>query len=166
MYMACRHIKPNGLRCKSPALKGGQFCYFHAKLHSLGNEPYAKYGNMRLPLPEDDAAIQLSVAQISDALINGRIDPKRAGQLLYSLQIASQTIDRKQRFWDSETVQSTEQTAAGDDLAPEERICLCTDECKGCKYAKGCPNYYDPDDDDDDDISDLADALRAANKRR
>jgi hypothetical protein len=31
MYMACRHIEPNGPRCKSPALRGGSFCYFHAR---------------------------------------------------------------------------------------------------------------------------------------
>ena len=29
----CRHLKTNGLRCQSPALKGEPFCYFHARLH-------------------------------------------------------------------------------------------------------------------------------------
>jgi hypothetical protein len=169
MYMACRHIKTNGLRCKSPALRGTRFCYFHSKLHSLGAEPYAKYGPMRLPAPEDPASIQLSIAQITDALISGRIEPKRAGQLLYAMQIASQHIESKESFNEARTVQSTEQTADGDELAPEERICECTDECKGCKYADGCPDY-DPDDEDDDDEEDdlevLLKAARAANAKK
>jgi hypothetical protein len=151
MYMACRHIKTNGLRCKSPALRGGQFCYYHAKVRTIGSDPNLKYGPMHLPTPEDPASIQLAVAQICDALLNGRIDRKNAGHLLYGLQIASQLIDRRKFFYEAGTVQSTEQTADGDELAPPERVCLCTDDCASCKYAESCPNYYDPDDDDDDD---------------
>jgi len=29
----CRHLKTNGLRCKSPALTAAPFCYFHTRLH-------------------------------------------------------------------------------------------------------------------------------------
>jgi hypothetical protein len=65
MYMACRHIKTNGLRCKSPTLKGGHFCYYHAKVHTIGAEPLAKYGRMQLHTSEDLPAIQLAVAQNS-----------------------------------------------------------------------------------------------------
>ena len=31
MYMARRHIEPDGLRCKPPAMRGGSFCCFHAR---------------------------------------------------------------------------------------------------------------------------------------
>jgi hypothetical protein len=143
MYMACRHIKPNGLRCKSPALKDNPFCYYHSRLHNLGKEPYGKYGPMRLPVPEDSASIQLSIAKISDALINDRIDTKRAGRLLYALQIASQNIDRKKEFSDGETVPSATATSEGDDLAPELRVCGAKDKCETCPYAKDCPNYHE-----------------------
>jgi len=81
MYHTRRHIKPNGLRCESPALRGANFCYFHSKLHSLGAEPNGKFAFMRFPSPEGSAAIQLSITKITDALISGSIDPKRAGQL-------------------------------------------------------------------------------------
>ena len=93
MYRTCLHIKPNGLRCESPALKETYFCYFHSKLHSLGAEPHDKYGPMRLPTPEGPAAIQLSIAKITDALINGRMDLNSARQLLYAMQIASQNLE-------------------------------------------------------------------------
>jgi hypothetical protein len=171
MFMACRHIKTNGLRCESPALRGGYFCYYHAKVHTIGSEPNTKYGPIHLPTPEDPASIQLAVAKISDALLNGRIDRKNAGHLLYGLQIAAQLIDRKNYFHEAGTVKSTTQTSDGDELAPQERICECDDECKGCKYAETCPNY-DPDDDDDDDDDEeddldvLANAIRAASKKR
>ncbi len=29
----------NGRRCKFPSLKGALFCYFHARIHKLGNDP-------------------------------------------------------------------------------------------------------------------------------
>ena len=172
MYMACRHIKTNGLRCKSPALKGANFCYYHSKLHSIGKEQYEKFSPMRLPVLEDPAAIQLSLARITDALISGRIDPKKAGQLLYSLQIAAHVLDRNKKFWEEDVVNSATQAPDGDDLAPKLRVCSSLDDCNGCKFAKTCPDY-DPDDDDDDDDDDsdddvalLAKAVLAANSKR
>ena len=90
MYMACRHIKPNGLRCKSPAMRGHSFCYFHAKLHTRTSNDAAKFGPITLPVLEDPAAIQIAISRIFDAMLNGRIEGKLAGRLLYGLQIASQ----------------------------------------------------------------------------
>jgi hypothetical protein len=153
MYMACRHIMPNGRRCQSPALKSGLFCYFHARLHKRDSDPFSVYGKLRLPVPEDHAAIQLSISQICDALCAGRIDSKNAGRLLYAMQIASQNVDKCRFFTASRTVESATQTGEGDDLAPEERVCDGNDDCNGCPHAETCPNY-DPDDDDDDDDDD------------
>jgi hypothetical protein len=33
-YPLCRHLKANGLRCESPALKGEPLCYYHGRLHA------------------------------------------------------------------------------------------------------------------------------------
>jgi len=33
-YPICRHIKANGIRCESPALKAESFCYYHAAIHT------------------------------------------------------------------------------------------------------------------------------------
>jgi len=136
MYMICRHIKTNGLRCESPALKGQPFCYYHSKAHSVGAEPHLKYGPLQLPTPEDAASIQLSVARISDAIINGRIDLKKATGLLYGLQIAAQSMHIKQRFDQQKTVQSAELTVQGEELAPGEFVCNeDVDNCGACPYA-------------------------------
>ena len=61
MYRTCRHIKPNGLRCESPALRSGNFCYYHSKTHIIGADPNEKFGALQLPTPEDASAVQLSL---------------------------------------------------------------------------------------------------------
>jgi hypothetical protein len=140
-YRACRHIKPNGLRCESPSLKGTHFCYYHSKLHSLGAEPDGKFGPLRLPTPEGPAAIQLSIAKITDALINGRIDPKRAGQLLYAMQIASQNLESHRPSQVEETVESMTTSSEGDELAPDKYVCDEDEDCNACLYVDECTNW-------------------------
>jgi len=134
MYMHCRHIKTNGLRCESPALKGSQFCYYHSKVHTIGAKPKRKFGPLQLPAPEDSAAIQLSVARINDALINGRIDLKKATGLFYGIQIAAQFIDRRMYFDKDKTVRFAERSPEGDELAPGNYICNDGD-CNICPFA-------------------------------
>lgn len=80
----CEHIKTNGVRCGSPALRGLQFCYFHAC--SLGSA----FGFV--PLLEDGNAIQLGLGEVIRAIIDERIDTKRAGLLIYALQVASHNL--------------------------------------------------------------------------
>ncbi len=84
MYNGCRHIKASGLPCKSRALAGGSFCYFHAHLHNrtAGPEPEP----LKLPVIEDLASIPLAVARISEALIADRIDVKKSAQTLLGPQ--------------------------------------------------------------------------------
>ena len=149
MYKTCRHIKPNGLRCEAPALKGGHFCYYHSKVHSIGAEPNAKFANLQLPPPEDPAAIQLSVARIADAVINGRLDLKKAASLLSGLKIAAQFIDRKKFFFAPDAVQSAEQDSQGNELAPDQYVCKEKDDCNDCPYSDDCPRCVPADDGED-----------------
>jgi len=154
MYMACRHIKPNGLRCKSPAMRGHSFCYFHAKLHTKVSYDVDKFGPITLPVLEDPAAIQISLSRILDAMLNGRIEPKLAGRLLYGLQIASQHANHNIIDVGTHSVESMTQSKDGDELAPKLRICNGFDICVGCRYEETCPDF-DPenkgDDEDEDD---------------
>ena len=153
MYMACRHIKPNGLRCKSPAMRGHSFCYFHAKLHNRTSHDAAKFGPITLPVLEDPAAIQIAISQIFEAMLNNRIEGKLAGRLLYGLQIASQHAKHDFLEIGVDSVESMTQSQEGDELAPELRVCNGLDICVGCKYAKTCPEY-DPENDGQDDDDD------------
>lgn len=163
MYMECRHIKTNGLRCQSPALQGGHFCYYHTKIRTVGAEPNLKYGPLQLPPPEDPAAIQLSVARINDAIINGRLDLKKAAGLLNGIRLAAKYIDPKKYFYAPGTVHSAEPDCLGDELAPVNFVCKDEEDCNGCPYADLCPRCVRPgderevdreEDDDDDDEDD------------
>ena len=97
----CRHIKTNGLQCRGIALDGSVFCYFHNKLHRshqlYRNKTYFQPELishtlfLELPATEDRASIQLAISEIVTAVAKYAMDPKRAGILLYALQIASST---------------------------------------------------------------------------
>jgi hypothetical protein len=151
MFMACRHIKTNGLRCGSPALRGHQFCYYHSKTHSIGTEPaHARFLPLQLPAPEDPAAIQLSVALINNAILTGRIDLKKATTLFMGLRIAAHFIDRRQFFDADEIVQSAEEGADGTELAPLDYICDDDEECSECPHSDLCPNCIHPGEEDQD----------------
>ena len=101
MYRACQHIKPNGLRCKSPAMRRNCFCYFHSRAHSITRT--SSRDDLLLPIAEGHAAVQLAVHQITQALLARQIDAKEAGIMLYGIQIASQHIkDESEDTTDSE----------------------------------------------------------------
>jgi len=146
MYMECRHVKINGLRCQSPALKGGQFCYYQAKLHNVGAEPDLRFGPLRLPPPEDEAAIQLSVARINDAIIHGRLDLRKAAALFSGLRIACRFITPTISLDPDEVVQSAQQTATGEELAPDSYICEDEEDCNDCSYNNQCDRVIRPGD--------------------
>jgi hypothetical protein len=92
----CHHIKTSGVRCGSPALRHRRYCYFHQRsrplLVNLGteNEPIL----LSWPTLEDAYSIQSALRQVGAQLLNGAIDNKKAGLLLYALQIASSNLKR------------------------------------------------------------------------
>ena len=97
--LQCRHIHVSGHRCGSPSLRGEIFCYHH---HTT-RKPIAKaeldlrrghQSTFALPEPEDRAAIQLALGEIIRRIAASDLDPKRAGLLLYALQIASCNLPR------------------------------------------------------------------------
>src|SRR5439155_5093292 len=93
----CRHLKVNGTQCGSPALKDHRFCYSHQQWHErklVINSPRARKARATISLPvlEDANAIQLSVMQIMQLLLEGQIEQKTAGLLFYGLQIASSNL--------------------------------------------------------------------------
>ncbi len=80
----CEHVKSNGVRCGSPALRGRRFCYYHYNLAGPRVNVF--------PLLEDGNAIQLELGEIIRGLVDERIDTKRAALILYALQIASHNL--------------------------------------------------------------------------
>jgi hypothetical protein len=88
MTPECRHVKTSGGKCGSPALRGQPYCYFHSRLKQRAvNQP--SFLPDQLANLEDRSAIQHAISEVAVALADHRIDTKRAGILLYALQIAS-----------------------------------------------------------------------------
>ena len=96
----CRHIKTSGHRCQCPALRGEKFCYYHHTTRQAVPKQEAqrrksKRGTFDMPFPEDRASIQHTLGMVIQRLGNNDLDTKRAGLLLYALQIASSNLPKE-----------------------------------------------------------------------
>jgi hypothetical protein len=81
MYLECRHVMHNGARWHSPALRGMNFCYFHARLHRLATPSRTAAASapaepepLKIPILEDRSAILIALSQIADAICSSKID--------------------------------------------------------------------------------------------
>jgi hypothetical protein len=95
----CEHIKINGTQCGSPALRRNHFCYFHKRWRETrvvlnANRARRACAALDLPVLEDANSIQVSLMQVMRLILNGQVDPKTAGLLLYALQTASSNLSR------------------------------------------------------------------------
>ncbi len=140
MYQICRHIKTNGKRCHSPALRGSAYCYYHVRTQAMAAPNYIKFDDLKLPLLKDSASIQVAISKITAAFLSSRIDARRTGLLHYAVQIASQNIDRTSDRENSEIVHSMTVTDEGDEMAPQKVICEPAD-CPSCKRRDSCADY-------------------------
>ncbi|MDT8070851.1 MAG: hypothetical protein ROO76_22035 [Terriglobia bacterium] len=94
----CSHIKTNGIKCGSPALRHHTLCYFHyqwqrrdqRRIRLSGPIGMGKNSGIELPLLDGPEAILLSIMEIQHALIDQRIPIKMGTALLYSLQLVLQ----------------------------------------------------------------------------
>ncbi len=84
----CTHRKTDGELCGSPRMRGGKLCYVHQRMQTMRSE------RVDMPLIEDPNSIQLALMKMVQALVDGRVDFKLAGLLLYALQIASSNVNR------------------------------------------------------------------------
>jgi len=107
--------------------------------------------DLALPAIEDPASIQIALTQVVSALASSRIDARRAGLLLYALQIASQNVDRRTYIPAADSVRSLTCTEEGDELAPALSKCEYPADCPTCPKRETCDIYNDDDDEEDDD---------------
>ena len=95
---ACQQIKLDGEPCRSAALRGKKFCYYH--LHSgpppeqVSNPGVIPQVQFHLPLLDDAITIQSAITLVCEHLLHRRLEPKKAGMLLYALQVASSNLGR------------------------------------------------------------------------
>ena len=148
MYPECRHVRPTGGTCNSPALSKSHFCYYHARLHQRQSARHARRGAngrftapednlqtvdcgpypvgapsaretaLELPPIEDTASIQLALIEVLQAIAANQLDTKRAGLLLYGLQVASSNVGKLHLPIDA--VRTISHTQDGTPLAPQD----------------------------------------------
>ena len=155
MYNECRHIMPDGRKCQAVALKDRPYCFFHNRLHHLasGRKPAPKEPPY-IPALEDRDSVQVALTHVLNALASSRIDPRRAGQILYGLQIAAHLAPLVARRPASDSVHSLTYTDEGDELAPEASYCDEDEDCEACAVRDACEYYKKHRDDDKDEDND------------
>jgi uncharacterized protein YjgD (DUF1641 family) len=82
----CRWVRQDGTTCGSPQIKRHIYCYAHKQMME------ARALALCLPALEDANAIQVSLMRVQKALIDDTITVKKAGLLLYSLQLAATNV--------------------------------------------------------------------------
>ena len=95
---ACQQIKLDGEPCRAAVLRGKKFCYYH--LHSgpppkdVSNPGVIPQVQFHLPLLDDATSIQATITLVCEHLLHRRLEPKKAGILLYAMQVASSNLSR------------------------------------------------------------------------
>ena len=97
----CHHIKEDGIWCKSAALHGRDYCYFHLtyrgrRMRIAQHRARQKTWRLELPPLEDQNAVQVAIMQVLDAITEGRISRHDAGHVLYGLQTAASNLRGKE----------------------------------------------------------------------
>ena len=147
----CRHIKTNGLRCKSPAVTETVFCYFHTRLHQrhAAFRPQgdaARYviagQHVQLLALEDRESVQTALSVVINALALGQLETQRATALLYGLQLAAMNASKlNTQPYAPNVVRTIDSSPEGLDLAEPNTTIEFLDE----------PESEEEDEDEDDD---------------
>jgi hypothetical protein len=82
MAPRCQWVRQDGTSCGSPQMKQHIYCFAHMQMAE------ARELMLRLPPPEDANAIQVGLMRIQKAVVEDTISMKKAGLLLYSMQLA------------------------------------------------------------------------------
>ena len=97
----CEKVREDGTVCGCPQMKGYRYCYAHERMLEM------RSGRLELPALEDANAVQMAIMRVQKALIDDEISEKKAGLLLYSLQMASSNL-KHTTFTDSKREVVTE----------------------------------------------------------
>jgi hypothetical protein len=104
-FRSCSHFKSDGVKCDAPALRNQTLCYFHYRWPKrqqrrvqLGG-PVGANNNTGIEFPtlESYEDIQVGIMEVLQAIVDDRVSTKRAGLMLYALQIASGNMRMKEK---------------------------------------------------------------------
>jgi hypothetical protein len=84
----CGRIMANGRRCRAPRLRGKKLCHMHLAMEELRPQ------KLDLPGLDNPNDIQLAIAKVAQALVDGKLETKAASTLSYVLQLALSNVNR------------------------------------------------------------------------
>ncbi|MGA3105538.1 MAG: hypothetical protein ABSD53_13735 [Terriglobales bacterium] len=113
----CEQIKLDGTPCKCFALRDKKYCHYHQVCGpsqiDISNAIDLNPVLFDLPLLDDATPIQGAITQVCERLLQKRIETKRAGILLYALQVAASNLNR---LHDDRLQQQNEKNGLQNDL--------------------------------------------------
>ncbi len=90
MYELCRHIKTDGIKCDSPAIKNTLFCFNHTQTRKLTRRRRRSPNdfNFSIPFvfPEDRVSLQTNYFLVLQALAEGKIDNQTSNSMTRNLR--------------------------------------------------------------------------------
>ena len=143
MYRLCRHIKPNGIKCKSPACGSSAYCFYHGALSRARNPSVSDY---KLPVTlsslENNSGIQIALQQVLDAFGCARIDASKARVFLRGLEIATRLAPKPVSEDTPEPVREITCDHEGNPLGLEQNACEYPQDCPECKQQNSCTKFF------------------------
>lgn len=92
----CEHIKDDGARCGSPALRGQTLCYYHDRDYRRHRIP-PHAGCHLVPRLNTDRQIRAATRNAIRACSNGQLDKGDLKAFLYGFQVARSLLPKPQR---------------------------------------------------------------------
>jgi hypothetical protein len=123
MAPRCQWVRQDGTSCGSPQMKQHIYCFAHMQMAE------ARDLMLRLPPPEDPNAIQVGLMRIQKAVIDDTISMKKAGLLLYSMQLALTNVGRT-TFGRAKDEEMVRETVDEEEALSEHRKPLTTKDTK------------------------------------
>jgi hypothetical protein len=123
-HFQCHHIFPDGARCGSPRMREEQFCYFHHDSRRPVARPeqrIARRSTFSLFTPTSPDAIQESLGEVLIRIAANDIDPRRAGLLLFGLQLASTNLRTAQKTQPTQLPRESVDTVSSASTPPTGR---------------------------------------------
>jgi hypothetical protein len=86
----CSHMKPEGIRCGSPALRHRPYCYSHNRLYSRTKcKPLTP---SEIPVLRSKQAIGVAIKSLLRKLDLGGLSPSEAQVFISAIRIAQQSM--------------------------------------------------------------------------
>src|SRR3954470_2888881 len=132
MAPRCQWVRQDGTSCRSPQMKQHIYCFAHRQMAE------ARTLMLMLPAAEDANAIQVGLMRIQKAVIEDTISMKKAGLLLYSMQLAMTNVGQT-TFGQAKDEEMVRETVDEEDALRENQTPLTTKDTKDMEEEKNLP---------------------------